>query len=74
MRIGLAWPAANLLMSCRIDCKSVFKVMSFSTEMLSSTDFALMSTQSCIKVDNSTQMITEVDLDIQAAARGNRGT
>ena len=28
----------------------------------------------CIKVDNSTQMITEVDLDIQRAARGNLGT
>ena len=28
----------------------------------------------CIKVENSTQMITEVDLDIQTAARGNPGT
>ena len=27
-------------------CKSVFKVLSFSTEMQSSTDFALISTQS----------------------------
>ena len=49
-------------------CKSVFKVLSFSTEMRSSTDFVLR------KVDNSTQIIMEVDLNIQAAARGNPGT
>ena len=49
-------------------CKSVFKVLSFSTEMQSSTDFVLR------KVDNSTQIIMEVDLNIQAAARGNPGT
>ena len=48
--------------------------MSLFTEMQPSADFALMSTQSIIKVDNSTQMVTEVDLDIQAAARGNPGT
>ena len=46
VRIGLVWPAANLLMFCRIDCKSVLKVLSFSTEMQSSADSALMSTQS----------------------------
>ena len=46
VRIGLVWPAANLLMFCRIDCKSVFKVLSLFTEMQSSTDLALMSTQS----------------------------
>ena len=36
--------------------------------MQSSTDFVLR------KVDNSTQIIMEVDLNIQAAARGNPGT
>ena len=46
VRIGLVWSAANLVMLCRIDCKSVFKVLSFSIEMQSSTDFALISTQS----------------------------
>ena len=46
VRIGLVWPAANLLMFCRIDCTSVFKVLSLFTEMQSSTDLALMSTQS----------------------------
>ena len=46
VRIGLVWPATNLLMFCRIDCKSVFKVLSLFTEMQSSTDLALMSTQS----------------------------
>ena len=38
VRIGLVWPAANLLMFCRIDSKSVFKVLSLSTDMQSSTD------------------------------------
>ena len=33
------------LMLCRIDCESVFKVLSLSTEMQFSADFALMSTQ-----------------------------
>ena len=54
-------------MSCKIHCYSVFKVLSFSTEIQSSPDFALIST----KVNNLTQMITEVNRDIQAAARGN---
>ena len=45
VRIGLVWPAANLLIFSRIDCKSVFKVLSHSTEMQFSTDIALMSTQ-----------------------------
>ena len=44
--IGLVWPAANLLMFCRNDCKSAFKVLSLSSEMQSSADLALMSTQS----------------------------
>ena len=46
VRIGLVLPAANLLMFCRIDCKLVCKVFSLSTGMQSSTDLALMSTQS----------------------------
>ena len=44
VRIDLVWPAANLLMLCRIDCKSVFVVLSLSIEMQSSNDLALMST------------------------------
>ena len=55
-------------MSCKIHSNSIFKVLSFSTEMQSSTDFALINT----KVNNSTQMITEVNRDTKAAARGNR--
>ena len=74
MKIDLVWPAANLFMFCRIDCKSVFKVFSPSTEMQSSNDLALMNTQSITKVDDSTQMITEVDLTIKAAARVNPRT
>ena len=74
MRIDLVWPAANLFLFCRIDCKSVFKVFSPSTEMQSSNDLALMNTQSITKVDDSTQMITEVDLTIKAAARVNPRT
>ena len=74
VRIHLVWPAANLFMFCRIDCKSVFKVFSLSTEIQSSTDLAQMNTQSITKVDGSTQMITEVDLTIEAAARVNPGT
>ena len=42
--IYLFYKAANLVMFCRIDCKSVFKVLSISTEMHFSTDLALMST------------------------------
>ena len=45
VRIGPVWTGANLLMFCRTDCKSVFKVLSLSTEMQFSTDLALMSTQ-----------------------------
>ena len=44
--IGLFWPTTSLLMSCRINCKSVFKVLNLSTKMQSSADLALMSTQS----------------------------
>ena len=37
-----------------------------------STDLALMNTQpQRIKVDDATQMITEVYLDVQTAVRGN---
>ena len=71
MRTSLVWPAAKLLMFCRIDCKSV---LSLFTEMQPSTDFAHRAPNQCIKVDNSKQMIMEVDLDIQAAVRGNPGT
>ena len=45
VRTSLVWPAANLLMFCKIDCKSVFNVLSLSTEIQLSTDLALMSTQ-----------------------------
>ena len=70
VRISLVWPAANVLMFCRIDCKSsVFKALSLSTEMQSSTDLYWWAPNQCIKLENSTQMITDVDLDIQAAER-----
>ena len=43
-------------MFCRTDCKSVFKVLSLSTEMQFSTDLALMNTQpQRIKVDDATR-------------------
>ena len=72
MRIDLVYPAVNFLMFCRSDCKSVFKVLDLSTEMQFSTDLALMNTQpQRIKVDDATQMITEVYLDVQTAVRGN---
>ena len=70
VRIGLVWPAANFLMLCRIDCKSVFKVLSLSTEMQFSTDLALMNTKPQ-RIDDPTQIITEVYLDVQTALRGN---
>ena len=44
VRKGLVWPTANLLMFCRIECKSVFKVLTLSTEKQFSTDIALTST------------------------------
>ena len=56
MRTDLVYPAANFLMFCRSDCKSVFKVLSLSTEMQFSTDLALMNTQpQRIKVDDATR-------------------
>ena len=59
-------------MFCRTDCKSVFKVLSLSAEIQFSTDLALMNTQPRrIKVDDATQMITEVYIDVQTAVRGN---
>ena len=72
MRIDLVSPAENFLMFCRSDCKSVFNVLSLSTEMQFSTDLAQMNTQpQRVKVDDATQMITEVYLDVQTAVRGN---
>ena len=50
----------------KIYCKSVFKVLSRSTEM--------QHDEQLTKVDNTTQMITEIYFDIQTAARGNTGT
>ena len=41
--IYLFYQATNLVMFCRIDCKSVFKALNISTEMHFSTDLALMS-------------------------------
>ena len=46
VRISLVLPAAKLQMFRRTDCRSVFKVLSLFTERQSSTDFALVSTQS----------------------------
>ena len=46
VRIDLDWSAANLLMFCIADCKSVFEVLSLFTEMQFSTDLTLMSTKS----------------------------
>ena len=51
--------------------KSVFKLLTFSTEVQFTTELALMDTQQRIKVDDATQMITEVYLDDQTAVRGN---
>ena len=66
VRIGVFWPAAKLLMFPKIYCKSVYKVLSRSTEM--------QHDEHLTKVDNTTQMITEIYFDIQTAARGNTGT
>ena len=54
MRIGPVWLAANLLMYCRIDFKSVFKVLRLSTEMKFSTDDEHRT--------NVLKLITEKDL------------
>ena len=43
LRIYLFAPGCKVIF-CEIDCKSVFKVLSISTEMHFSTDLALMST------------------------------
>ena len=51
--------------------KSVFKLLTFSTEVQFTTELALMDTQQRIKVDDATQMITEVYLDDQTTVRGN---
>ena len=51
--------------------KSVFKLLTFSTEVQFTTELALMDTQQRIKVDDATQMITEIYLDDQTAVRGN---
>ena len=46
----------KFFMFCRSDCKSVFKVLSFSTEMQFSTDLALMNIQpQCLKADDATR-------------------
>ena len=64
MRIDLAYPAAIFLMFGRTDCKSVFKVLSLSTEMQFSADLALMNTKpqriehQTKRINNPTQMIT----------------
>ena len=59
-------------MFCRTGFKSVFKVLSLSIEMQFSTDLVLMNTQpQRVGVDDARQMITEVYLDVQIAARGN---
>ena len=59
-------------MFCRSDRKSVFKLLSLSTEMQFLIDLALMNTQpQRIKVDDATQMMTEVYFDVQTAVRGN---
>ena len=50
----------------KIYCKSVFKVLSRSTEM--------QHDEHLTKVDNTTQMIMEIYFDIQTAARGNTST
>ena len=44
LRIYLLHHVTNSVMFCRTDGKSVFKVLSFSTEMHFSADLALMST------------------------------
>ena len=46
----------KFLMFCRSGCKSVFKVLSLSTEMQFLTDLALINTQpQRIKVDDATR-------------------
>ena len=64
-------PAANLLVFCKIDCKSVFKVLSLSNEMHDEMILDWWTPNERIKVDDATQMITEVYLDVQTAVRGN---
>ena len=54
-----------------IDCKSVFKVLSFSTEMQFSADLALRTPNQLIKVDEAAQIISDAYLDVQTAVRGN---
>ena len=72
VRIDLVEAVAIFFMFCRTDCYSLFKILSLSTEIQFSTDLAQMNTQpQCIKVDDATQMITEVYLDVQKAVRGN---
>ena len=63
VRIGLVWPAANLL-----------RYWVFSLRCSLQLILHWWAPNQCSKVDNSTQMITEVDLDTQAAAKGNPGT
>ena len=46
VRIGLVWPAVNILMFYRIVSKLVFKILSFYNGMQFSTDLALIHTQS----------------------------
>ena len=71
VRIDIVYPATNLLMFSTIDCKSVFKVLSLSTEMHFSTDLALRTPNQLIKVDEAAQIISNAYLDVQTAVRGN---
>ena len=71
VRIDIVYPATNLLMFSTIDCKSVFKVLSFSTEMQFSADLALRTPNQLIKVDDAAQIISDAYLDVQTAVRGN---
>ena len=55
VRIELVFDA-NVLMFCRSDCKSVFKVLSLSTGMQFATDLVLMNTQpQRFKADDATR-------------------
>ena len=69
VRIGLVGRAENLSMFCIIVCKSVFELLRSSFQLI----LHWWGTSQLTNVDNAMQMITEVYLDIQTAARGNAG-
>ena len=66
--------SCNLLMFCRTDCKSVYKVWVFELRCSFQMILHWLKPNQSIKVDDATQIITELYFDIQTPARGNTGT